>query len=80
MMTQLDEIENDKAFNMNFVEFLEALVRVAEKLTIPNLFDVSVFNHLSLHFNRMLSFSKKKYSLRHKKCGKKGVCLRSLKA
>ena len=39
MMTQLDEIENDRHLNMTFVEFLEALVRVAERLEIPNLVD-----------------------------------------
>jgi hypothetical protein len=41
MMTQLEELENDKFLNMNFVEFLEAVVRVAEKLEIPHLVDVS---------------------------------------
>lgn len=41
MMTQLDELESDKFLNMSFVEFLEALVRVAEKLEIPHLVDVS---------------------------------------
>lgn len=55
MMTQLDEIENDKFLNMNFVEFLEALVRVAEKLFIPNLIDVSTFHFSKLYINRMLS-------------------------
>lgn len=40
-MTQLDELESDKFLNMSFVEFLEALVRVAEKLEIPHLVDVS---------------------------------------
>ena len=39
IMTQIDEIENDRHLNMTFVEFLEALVRVAEKLEIPNLID-----------------------------------------
>ena len=39
LMTQLDEIENDRHLNMTFVEFLEALVRVAERLEIPNLVD-----------------------------------------
>jgi hypothetical protein len=29
MMTQLDEFDNDKFCNMNFIEFLDALVRVA---------------------------------------------------
>ena len=39
MMTQIDEIESDKHLNMTFVEFIEALVRVAERLEIPNLID-----------------------------------------
>ena len=39
MMTQLDEIESERHINMTFVEFLEAFVRVAEKLEIPNLED-----------------------------------------
>ena len=48
MMTQLEELENDKFLNMSFVEFLEALVRVAENLQIPHLIDVS--NALCLFF------------------------------
>lgn len=36
MMTQVDEIEKDKHINMTFVEFLDALVRVAEKVEIPH--------------------------------------------
>ena len=43
MITQLDEIEKDKHINMTFVEFLEALVRVAEKLEIPNILEVSLY-------------------------------------
>ena len=39
VMTQVDEIENDRHLNMTFTEFLEALVRVAERLEIPNLVD-----------------------------------------
>ena len=39
MQTQIDEIESDKHLNMTFVEFIEALVRVAERLEIPNLID-----------------------------------------
>ena len=41
MMTQIDEIERDKHINMTFVEFLEAVVRVAQKLEVPNLINVS---------------------------------------
>ena len=37
MMTQIEEIENDRHLNMSFIEFIEAIVRVAEKLEIPNL-------------------------------------------
>ena len=45
MMTQIDEIERDKHINMTFVEFLEAIVRVAQKLEVPNLIDVSNIYH-----------------------------------
>ena len=31
-MTQIDEFDNDKFINMNFVEFLDAIVRVAENM------------------------------------------------
>ena len=37
MMTQLDEIEQDRHLNMTFSEFIEAIVRVSEKIEIPNL-------------------------------------------
>ena len=36
MMTQVDEIDKDKHINMTFVEFLDAVVRVAEKVEIPH--------------------------------------------
>ena len=36
MMTQVDEIEKDKHINMVFIEFLEAVVRVADKTEIPH--------------------------------------------
>ena len=36
MMTQVDEVEKDKHINMIFVEFLEAIVRVADKAEIPH--------------------------------------------
>ena len=39
MMTQLDEFDNDKFCNMNFVEFLDALVRVAENMQLPHIID-----------------------------------------
>ena len=41
MMTQVDEIDRDKHINMTFVEFLDAVVRVAEKVEIPHCVDVS---------------------------------------
>lgn len=31
MMTQVDELNQDRIFQMSFVEFLEAVARVAEK-------------------------------------------------
>lgn len=39
MMTQKDEIDSDKHMNMVLVEFIEAVGRVAEKLSIPHLID-----------------------------------------
>jgi len=36
MMTQVDEIDKDRHINMVFVEFLEAVVRVADKTEIPH--------------------------------------------
>ena len=36
MMTQVDEINNDRHLNMNFTEFIEAICRVADKLSLPN--------------------------------------------
>ena len=41
MMTQIDEIEKDKHINMVFIEFLEAIVRVADKAEIPHCVFVS---------------------------------------
>lgn len=41
MMTQVDEIDKDKHINMVFVEFLDAIVRVAEKVEIPHCILVS---------------------------------------
>ena len=46
MMTQIDEIESDKHLNMTFVEFIEALVRVAERLEIPNLIDDEITDEI----------------------------------
>ena len=39
MMTQVDEITSDKHMNMNFIEFIETIGRVSEKLAIPNLIE-----------------------------------------
>ena len=39
MMTQKDEINSDRHLNMTFVEFVEAICRVADKLSIPNLIE-----------------------------------------
>ena len=38
-MTQIDEFDNDKFINMNFVEFLDAIVRVAENMQLPHIID-----------------------------------------
>ena len=42
MMTQVDEIDKDRHLSMTFVEFLEAIVRVAEKTEIPHCLIVSI--------------------------------------
>ena len=34
MMTCIEEIENERHLNMNFIEFIEAIVRVAQNLEI----------------------------------------------
>lgn len=39
IMTQVDEIEKDRHINMIFVEFVEAVIRVADKLEIPHVID-----------------------------------------
>ena len=39
MMTQVDEIYNDRHLNMNFTEFIEAICRVADKLSFPNVLE-----------------------------------------
>ena len=41
MMTQVDEIDKDRHLNMLFVEFVEAIVRVADKAEIPHIINVS---------------------------------------
>lgn len=41
MMTQKNELENDRHLNMIFVEFIEATGRVADKLSLPPLIDES---------------------------------------
>lgn len=37
MMTQVDELNSDRIFQMTFVEFLEALSRCADKLALPKI-------------------------------------------
>ena len=39
MMTQVEEIENERHLNMTFIEFIEAVVRVAQNLEIQHLID-----------------------------------------
>lgn len=48
----MDEVETDKHMNMVLVEFIEAIGRVAEKLTLPHLIDVSNNHYLYIN-NRM---------------------------
>ena len=38
-MTQIEEVLNERHLNMQFIEFIEAVVRVAENLEIPHLVD-----------------------------------------
>ena len=33
MMTQVDELENDRIFQMSFLEFMEGIARLADKLS-----------------------------------------------
>ena len=33
MLTSVDELETDRIFQMSFIEFLEGIARVAEKLS-----------------------------------------------
>lgn len=37
MMTQMDELNSEKFFRMTFVEFLEALARIADKMSPPKI-------------------------------------------
>ena len=37
MMTQVDELSNDRIFQMSFVEFLEGFCRCADKLSLPKI-------------------------------------------
>ena len=39
MMTQKDEIDRDKHMNMILVEFIEAIGRVADKISLPPVFE-----------------------------------------
>ena len=49
MMTQVEEIDSERHLNMVFIEFLEAIVRVAENLAIPNIvFDEGTFIGMEL--------------------------------
>lgn len=55
MMTQVDELNQDRIFQMSFVEFLEAVARVAEKyspqpLTQTEPMPYEAKNNLPLHF------------------------------
>ena len=60
MMTQKNEIELDRHFNMIFVEFIEATGRVADKLQLPPLIDESeerdlnesLFDNISRRFKK----------------------------
>ena len=38
MMSQVDELRNNKIFEMNFVEFIELMCRLAEKISLPSMY------------------------------------------
>ena len=37
MMLQVDELESDRIFQMTFIEFLEAIGRIADKVSMPGI-------------------------------------------
>ena len=59
-MTQVEEIDAERHLNMTFIEFLEALVRVAENLAIPNLiFDEGAFLGMELEPEQKEEYGKR---------------------
>ncbi|KAL4432711.1 hypothetical protein ABPG74_011532 [Tetrahymena malaccensis] len=69
MMTQVDELNNDRHFQMQFVEFLEALSRLAEKKSMVPLGEIAeeyeiherIVIQLSYKIESLLALMKKKY-------------------
>jgi hypothetical protein len=48
MMTRVDELSQNKHMNMSYVEFLEAIGRISQRLRLPSLVDEKtgeVINH-----------------------------------
>ncbi|KAL4479127.1 hypothetical protein ABPG72_008957 [Tetrahymena utriculariae] len=69
MMTQVDELNNDRHFQMQFVEFLEALSRLAEKKSMVPLGEIAeeyevherIVIKLPYKIESLLALMKKKY-------------------
>ncbi len=40
--TQVDELNSDRIFQMSVLEFMEALARVADKLSLPDYYTVKL--------------------------------------
>jgi NLR family CARD domain-containing protein 3 len=50
MMTSVDELSNDRIFQMTFVEFLEAFCRCADKLSLPK---IAALPNVPVSMNRL---------------------------
>ncbi|EAR90528.1 hypothetical protein TTHERM_00118760 (macronuclear) [Tetrahymena thermophila SB210] len=72
IMTQIDEINNDKFINMEFIEFIEALARIAEKKCMEPLglktdeLQKEQAQKISLGYKLERFLEHLKYSLKHK--------------
>ncbi len=42
IQTQVDELNSDRIFQMSVLEFMEALARVADKLSLPDYYSVKL--------------------------------------
>ena len=64
MMTQVDELEQDRHLCMSFCEFVEAIVRVAEKLEISNLTVDLMYDLSDIRENSLLPEDRAVYAAR----------------